>query len=338
VYVPLLTSVSTVHQWRAPAEAEGERLDRYLAEHYDLPRSRIQGWLREGRVTVDGEVAKPSLRVAGGSEIACSPLEIQQPVELVPRAGALTVLHEDEHLVAIDKQAGIVVHPGAGRESDTLVHRLLARFPEIARVGGAGRPGIVHRLDRDTTGVLLVARTDRAYRALSEAFAERRVEKTYLALAYGEPSPTKGLFDAPIGRHPQRRKEMAVVANGRPARTRYACIRAGSGICLLELGLETGRTHQIRVPLKAAGHPLVGDPVYGEARYKGLQAPARHTLAAFPRPALHAWRLVCRHPASGATLDLEAAPPNDLLELWTSVTRSEWPHPTAGAATPPRTA
>jgi 23S rRNA pseudouridine1911/1915/1917 synthase len=195
----------------------------------------------------------------------------------------------------------------------------------MAGVGGPGRPGIVHRLDRDTSGVMAVARTPAAYARLSRAFAAREVRKLYLAVAYGAPVPPAGLIDAPIGRHPTHRKEMTVRPGGRPARTGYRTLAAAAGICLLELDLHTGRTHQIRVHLKSLGHPLVGDPVYGEARYKGLPRPLQAPLRDFPRPALHAWRLTLAHPATGEPMTFEAPVPADLRDLWERVTGRPFP-------------
>jgi 23S rRNA pseudouridine1911/1915/1917 synthase len=317
--------VSRIDRWRVPVEAAGDRLDRYLAEHYDTPRNRVQTWIREGRVEVAGVPARASQRLSAGEELACEPLPIQQPADLCPEEGVLDVLHEDPWLVVVAKPADLVVHPGAGREAGTLVHRLLAHYPEMATVGGAGRPGIVHRLDRDTTGVLLVARTAEAYRALSTAFAERRIEKSYQAIAYGSPRPVSGVFDGPIARHPRRRKEMAVVTAGRPARTLYEALASASGLSLLHLGLETGRTHQIRVHLKAAGHPLVGDPVYGEARWKVLSGAVRGAARSFPRPALHAWRISLEHPQSGTRVSYEASVPDDLRGLWKVASGAGWP-------------
>ena len=217
---------------------------------------------------------------------------------------------------------GLAVHPGAGRPGGTLANRLLHRYPEIAGIGGPGRPGIVHRLDLDTTGLVAVARSERAYRGLTAAFAARAVAKTYVALVYGSPRPAGGRVEAPIGRDPRDRKRMAVRADGRPAATGYRSLATVHGISWLELDLETGRTHQIRVHLKALGHPLVGDPIYGEARWKGVESRFRRPLAAFPRPALHAWRLAFDHPGTGERLELEAPVPGDLAELWERVAGS----------------
>jgi 23S rRNA pseudouridine1911/1915/1917 synthase len=308
-----------VTTWTAgPADA-GERLDRHVAARLDAPRNQVQRWIRDGHVRVDGREEKPSYPVLDGDRIDCDPPEPKDD-RVAPEEGDLRILYEDADLVVLDKPAGLTVHPGAGRTSGTLAHRLLARYPEMAGVGGPGRPGIVHRLDQGTSGVLAVARTAAAYHRLARAFAAREVDKRYLAIVYGEPS--EGTVDAPIGRHATRRKEMAVRADGRPARTGYRTLAARAGISLVELHLETGRTHQIRVHLKHLGHPLVGDPVYGEARWKGLPKPVQARLRDFPRPALHAWRLALAHPIDGRRLAFEAPVPADLSELWQGVTGS----------------
>lgn len=306
--------------WRVPESQAGERLDRHVAEHLDVPRNQIQRWIREGRVVIDGDDAKASTPVAAGNEITARP-PAPRDDRIRPEEGALDLLHVDDHLVVLNKPAELTVHPGAGRRTGTLAHRLVARFPELRGLGGPGRPGIVHRLDKDTTGVMVVARTETAYRALSRAFSRREVEKRYLAIGYGTPEPPEGRIDAPIGRHPQRRKEMTVRPGARRAVTGYRVLASASGVSVLELDLETGRTHQIRVHLKHAGHPLVGDPVYGEARWKGLAATVRRPLRTFPRPALHAWKLAFAHPEDGRRVAFEAPVPEDLVELWEQVRR-----------------
>jgi 23S rRNA pseudouridine1911/1915/1917 synthase len=250
---------------------------------------------------------------------------------LEPEAGPLAVLYEDEAVVVLDKPAGLTVHPGAGRRSGTLAHRLLAHYPEMAGIGGPGRPGIVHRLDRGTSGAMVVARTDAAYQRLAADFAARRVDKRYLAVAYGRPSPATGTVDAPIGRHRNRRKEMTVRPGGRPAVTHYWTLATQCGVSLLELKLATGRTHQIRVHLKELRHPLVGDPTYGEARWKGCPKAVQRPLSRFPRPALHAWRLAFRHPLHEQEVRVEAPLPPDLIELWRRLGGSE-PEPLLQAA------
>ena len=312
--------------WTVDEPAAGERLDRHVAARLDLPRNQIQGWIRDGRVRVNGREAKPSAAVAAGDRIECDPPEPRDE-RVQPEPGELAVLYEDADVVVLDKPAGLTVHPGAGRSSGTLAHHLLARYPEMAGVGGPGRPGIVHRLDAGTSGVLVVARTATAYLRLARAFAERQVDKRSLAVVYGAPSPPAGTIEAPIGRHPQRRKEMAVRPGGRPARTGYRTLAHQAGIALVELDLATGRTHQIRVHMKSFGHPLVGDPVYGEARWKGLPRSVQAPLRDFPRPALHAWRLSFQHPSDGRRLAFEAPVPADLRSLWEAVARTPWPDP-----------
>jgi len=303
--------------------AAGERLDRHVAARLDLPRNQIQKWIRDGVVRLNGREAKPSAEIETGDRIDCHPPE-RRDGRVRPEPGELAVLHEDAEVVVLDKPAGLTVHPGAGRATGTLAHHLLARYPEMAGVGGEGRPGIVHRLDQGTSGVLVVARTPAAHTRLARAFASREVEKQYLAIVYGEPSPPAGMVDAPLGRHSTRRKEMTVRSDGRPARTGYRTLAAAAGIALLELDLLTGRTHQIRVHLKHLKHPLVGDPVYGEERWKGLPRPVQAPLRDFPRPALHAWKLAFRHPGTGELLRFEAPVPADLRGLWEGVTGRGW--------------
>lgn len=320
---PAATAPAGEEREVAPGEA-GERLDRLLARWLDLPRNSIQRWIDDRRVTVDGDAAKASTALRVGARVAWSPPPAAAEPGVEPEAGELAILHQDPHLVAIDKPAGIAVHPGAGRAAGTLVNLLLHRFPEIAGVGGPGRPGIVHRLDRGTTGVLLVARSELAYRRLSADFAARRVEKTYLAIAYDGPV-ADGTIDLPIGRDPRDRKRMAIrERDGRPARSRFRRLAAAAGVTLLEVDIESGRTHQIRVHLKAVGLPLVGDPVYGEARWRGLSRSRQAALGRFPRPALHASRLRLRHPDDQHPLELRAPVPADLRELWRAVA-GPWP-------------
>lgn len=310
---------------RVGPEAAGQRLDRWLAERLGEPRNQVQRWIRDGLVRVGGEpAAKPATPLAEGERLTVE-IPAPEPSGIEPEAGRLPVLHEDASVVVIDKPAGLTVHPGAGRSTGTLVHRLIDRYPDVEGVGGAGRPGIVHRLDKDTSGALVVARTPEAYRALQRAFSEREVDKRYLAIVYGAPEPAGGAIDEPIGRHATERRRMTVRPDGRPARTRYRTRAAAAGLALLELDIETGRTHQIRVHLKHHQHPIVGDPLYGEARWKTVHGPARRLLEAFPRPALHAWRLAFAHPATGERAAFQAPVPADLVELWQDATRSDWP-------------
>lgn len=316
--------------WRVADDEAGERLDRHLARRLDVARNRVRRWIDAGRVTLNGAAAKASSPLRAGDEVALDVPDEPPDAGLEAEPGELAVIHEDADLAVLDKPAGLAVHPGAGRTRGTLAHHLLYRYPETAGVGGPGRPGIVHRLDRDTTGVLVVARNDRTYRALVAAFAAREVEKTYVAIVYGAPRPAAGRVELPIGRDPRDRKRMAVIPppippkgaarpGGRPAVTRYRTVESVHGVSRLELGLETGRTHQIRVHLKAIGHPLVGDPVYGEARWRGLERRFQRPLRDFPRPALHAWRLAFVHPGTGERVAFAAAVPEDMERLWREV-------------------
>jgi 23S rRNA pseudouridine1911/1915/1917 synthase len=314
------------HAWEVPPDHAGERLDRHVSARLDVPRNQVQGWIRDGHVLLNGRKAKASTALAAGDRVDCRPPEPKEE-RILPEEGDLRVLHEDADVVVLDKPPGLIVHPGAGRTSGTLAHFLLARYPGMAGVGGPGRPGIVHRLDQGTSGVMVVARNAPAYLRLSRAFAQREVKKVYLAIAYGAPDPATGTIEAPIGRHPLRRKEMAVVPGGRPARTGYRTLASRAGISLVELDLGTGRTHQIRVHLKHLGHPLAGDPVYGEARWRGLPRPVQAPLRDFPRPALHAWRLRFPHPTTGEPVQSEAPVPEDFRGLWERVTGEAFPQP-----------
>jgi 23S rRNA pseudouridine1911/1915/1917 synthase len=255
-----------------------------------------------------------------GQQLGCEP-PLEEPARLLSEEGDLAVLYEDADLVVLDKPSGLVVHPGAGRPTGTLVHRLVARYPELSGVGHPRRPGIVHRLDRETSGVMVVARTDQAYQQLCTAFAARTPRKLYLAIAHGL-TPERASLEAPIGRHSIDRTRMTVRQGGRSARTslRRLDLAPENVASLLALRLHTGRTHQIRVHLKQAGHPLVGDPVYGEARWRGLTGTMRKALEGFARPALHAWRLELDHPTTGARLAWTAPIPEDLDALWRALT------------------
>jgi 23S rRNA pseudouridine1911/1915/1917 synthase len=305
----------------APAEA-GERVDRFLARSIgSLSRSRVKALIESGQASRDGTpLTDPSETVRAGARYALR-LPPPEPATPLPQAMPLSILFEDAHLIVLDKPPGLVVHPAPGNLDGTLVNALLAHAgDELQGIGGERRPGIVHRLDKDTSGVMVVAKTERAHLALSEAFAARDLDRSYLALVWGLPEPPAGEIEAPIGRHPTDRKRMAVVARGgKPALTRYATARAWVTACaLLRCRLATGRTHQIRVHLSHRGHPVVGDPVYLRripAAARGLPEPARQALLGFPRQALHATSLGFRHPVTGAMLNFEAPLPADMAEL-----------------------
>ncbi len=294
----------------APPESRGERLDQVLARLFpEFTRSRLQGLIEAGHVRVDGKPTKAGARLKGGERLS---LEVPPPTPAVPVAEALplAVLHEDKDLVVVDKAAGMVVHPGAGHASGTLVNALLHRVKDLAGVGGELRPGIVHRLDKDTTGCLVVAKHETALVALQKAFKTRTVEKTYLALVHGVPKAAQARIETLYGRHPVNRQRFTgKVKEGKPALTEYRVLESFDGAALVEVDLLTGRTHQIRVHLSEAGHPLLGDTLYGAGRKpKGQGAEAQAIVG---RQALHAWKLAFPHPRTGKVLRLEAPLPPD---------------------------
>ncbi len=299
-----------------PEELAGTRLDRCLSELSERwSRSHARRLIDDERVKVNGEGGKPAFRVATGDLIEVDeppPRPLDMAAEDIP----LDVIFEDPHLLVISKPVGLVIHPAAGNPSGTLVNALLQHCEDLSGIGGAERPGIVHRLDKDTSGLLVVAKEERAHHGLSLAFRRRQVTKTYLAICYGVPPSTEGVIDAAIARHPRERKRMAVVASGRPARTLYEVAEVLHGTALIRCRLITGRTHQIRVHMAHVGHGLVGDPLYSGRQWRNLTDPS--ALAAcrdFPRQALHAWRLGFTHPVTGEALEFEAPPPADFQQL-----------------------
>jgi 23S rRNA pseudouridine1911/1915/1917 synthase len=301
-----------------PAANAGQRLDRFLTERLPgFTRSAVRRLIAAGRVHVDGRRApKPGLdlRRAARLEVVLPADEGSSPE---PESIPLRVVHEDEHLLVIDKPAGLVVHPGHGRRRGTLVNALLARRTPLSRRGSPDRPGIVHRLDAGTSGLLVVAKTDAAYDALTAAFARRRVEKRYLAVVWGRVSPPSGTIDRPLGRSRSNPLKMAVAGRaGRAALSRYETLERLAGFALLAVRPETGRTHQIRVHLQSIGHPIVGDPRYGGRQWRGVLDPARrNALRRFERLALHAAELSFDHPATGRRLRLAAPLPEELEAL-----------------------
>jgi len=289
-------------------EEGGERVDRFVAEHVpELSRAQVQRLLEEGTVTVDGVVPKASYRVRPGDVILVQ-VPPPAPTNLTPEPMPLEVLYEDNDLVAINKPAGLAVHPSPGHPSGTLVNALLARCTDLSGIGGALRPGIVHRLDKDTSGLILVAKHDAAHRHLQGQFKGRAVSKVYLALVEGELTPTRGRIEAPIGRDPRQRQRMRIISvseGGREAVTEYRVLEALKGTTLVEVHPLTGRTHQIRVHLSAVGHPIVGDRLYGFRRgWPGLD-----------RQFLHAWKLTFHLPSTGNPVTLVAPLPADLRQV-----------------------
>jgi 23S rRNA pseudouridine1911/1915/1917 synthase len=300
-----------------PETAEGLRLDRALVLLFpDHSRSFLARLIDERHVTVDDlPASKVSQRVEAGQSIA---IEVPEPVPTaVPSQDIpLTVIYEDDDLVVIDKPAGIVVHPAAGHPDQTLVNALLFHVRDLSGIGGELRPGIVHRLDKETSGVLIVAKHDDAHRKLTAAWNTPATRKEYLAVVYGTPRDSKGSIDAPIGRDPHDRKKMAVVATGRAATTDYEVVERLRHASLLRCRLRSGRTHQIRVHLKHLGHPLVGDPVYSGPQWRGVpDKKLQLALSQFQRQALHATRLTLPHPRTGEVLRFESPLPADIETL-----------------------
>jgi 23S rRNA pseudouridine1911/1915/1917 synthase len=288
-----------------PLEAAGHRLDQVLAELADVSRAAATRWIEAGRVLVDGHARPKSHRLEGGERVRWEPLAAPVSAALVPERRPLAIRFEDEHLLVVAKPAGLVVHPGAGHPTGTLVNALLGRDdPRLSATGGTVRPGIVHRLDKDTSGLLLVAKDDRSHAALTRDLAARRIERRYLALVQGHLDPD-GTVDAPIGRHPRDRRRMAVVPGGRRAVTHWHVLERLAGVDLVEVRLETGRTHQIRVHLSSIGHPVVGDLTYGAD-------PRLAERVGLARPFLHAWRLGFSHPVSGERVELVEELPEEL--------------------------
>jgi 23S rRNA pseudouridine1911/1915/1917 synthase len=288
----------------------GERLDRYLARTLpDVSRSQVQRLIRQGLVALDGETAKPSTPVEPGMRVVVR-IPPAPPDEIHPQTIPIDVVYEDDDLLVVNKPAGMVVHPAYGHWEGTLVNALLARYPDLA-VGDAGRPGIVHRLDRDTSGLIVVAKTEVALEHLRQQFKSRSVKKTYLVLVHGQPPAPEGIIEAPVGRDSRRRQRMAVVPGGRAARTHYRLLEGLGDYSLLAVSPETGRTHQIRVHLAWLGVPVAGDPVYSRGR-EAREAKKRLGLG---RQFLHAWRLSFERPDGKGVMELEAPLPADLARV-----------------------
>jgi len=291
-------------------ETNPDRLDRYLADRLpDFSRSRIQKLIEQGQVQVNGKICdskKAELQVGDRIHLTIPDAE---PLELEAQDIPLDILYEDDQLLILNKPAGLVVHPAPGHADGTLVNAILAHCPDLKGIGGVQRPGIVHRLDKDTSGAIAIAKTDIAHQNLQSQFKAKTARRTYLAIVYGSPKTDGGTIDQPVGRHPVDRKKLAVVPEekgGRRAVTHWRVQERLGNYTLMQFDLETGRTHQIRVHSAFIGHPVVGDPIYSAGRSLGVNLSGQ---------ALHAWRLRLQHPLSGEWLEAIAPPPPDLVKL-----------------------
>jgi 23S rRNA pseudouridine1911/1915/1917 synthase len=299
--------VKTLH---LKVDRAGERADVFVARRSaGLSRSHARRLIDEGLVTIDGRPLKPADRLPAGVTVTVN-IPPAEELDLLPEDIPLTVIYQDNDLIVLDKPPGLTVHPAPGHPSGTLVNALLALCPDLRGIVGTLRPGIVHRLDKDTSGLMVVAKNDRAQQAIARQLQQREVRKTYLALVHGTPSPREGIIQAPIGRHPRNRKKMAVVEGGRDAETRYRLREELPGYSLLEVEPITGRTHQIRVHMAAIGHPVVGDAVYGR----------RSDVVR--RQFLHAWKLAFAMPLSGRQVEFISPLAPDLREALDTLRRS----------------
>ena len=315
--------MTTHHDFQVPPELDGARLDRCLAElHPEWTRSRVRRLIDAGHVRLNPELVKPSATVHHGDRIAVDEPALE-PLDAEAEDIPLDIVFEDDDILLVNKPVGLVIHPAAGNPSGTLVNALLHHCSDLSGIGGVERPGIVHRLDKDTSGLLVVAKSDRAHLGLSLAFRNRKIHKTYLAVCYGTPGEPDGVVDAPIDRHPRERQRMAVIATGRTARTLYHVDEEMAGASLISCRPITGRTHQIRVHMAHVGHAIVGDPLYAGRQWRNLSDPqARAACRSFPRQALHARRLEFTHPVTGEEVAFEAPIPDDIEELVTTLRTS----------------
>jgi 23S rRNA pseudouridine1911/1915/1917 synthase len=316
-------SADSAFSIRVRPSDEGQRLDVLLASLLgDCTRTFVAGLIAAEHVRVDGRTKKPGYRVKSGENISGT-VPAPVPVEFKPEPIPINIIYEDDYIVVLNKQPGLVVHPAPGHFSGTLVNGLLYHCPNLGGIGGELRPGIVHRLDKDTSGTLVVAKNDAAHTNLSRQFKSRKVKKDYLALVHGNMKPPTGSIKLPIGRHPVDRKRMSTVSpRGRTAETEWKTIEQFQGLALLEVHLKTGRTHQIRVHCAAMHHPIVGDRVYGPRKPEKTLVRGRRPsdqllqiLKSIERQMLHAWRLSFRHPHTGKAVTFESRLPEDMAAI-----------------------
>jgi len=319
------------------ADQHGLRLDHYASLIcQNRSRSFLSSLIRSGNIRIDDETAKPGQKVFEGQRVSIR-IPAPETVDFEPQPMALDILHEDRHLLVLNKPAGLVVHPGPGHSRNTLVNGLLHHCKDLSPIGGALRPGIVHRLDRDTSGTMVVAKSAAAHEHLSAQFKARHVDKTYLALTWGHFPAREGRITLPIGRHPSERKKMSIHSrSGRNAETRWRIRKNYPEGTLLEVDLKTGRTHQIRVHCAAAGHPIMGDPVYGGRRPTGggrqSADPVVQRLRALSRQMLHAWRLSFRHPDNDRPVAFQSPLPADMVQALRWLARHGTEDPTGVGA------
>ena len=292
--------------WKIDAECAGRRLDVFLSEQADITRSRAEKLIKDGRATVDGKkIAKSGMPLKEGQWVELDIPEVKS-VELLPQDLPIRVVYQDDDLAVVFKPSGMVVHPAAGNPDGTMVNALMMKLDGLSGIGGEMRPGIVHRIDKDTSGLLLVAKNDKSHLFLSEQIKEHTVQRAYLSILIGRMKQNEGDVHGPIGRHPTDRKKMAIVPDGREAHTHYTVLEELKGATLIEARLTTGRTHQIRVHMASLGHPVLGDPVYG---------PKKSPYPVEGGQLLHAYRLGFVHPTTGENMLFEA-PPEERFEQW----------------------
>lgn len=300
------SSTEKIYNLVVSDELVGERLDVFLACKLDKTRSQVQFLISDGKVSIEGQKKAKSSMIVRPQMVVSVRVQPKPVQDLVPEPISLDIFYADDDLVVVNKPSGLIVHPAPGHWSGTLVHGLLHRFPEIGEFGGPERPGIVHRLDGSTSGLMVVSRNERAHDLLSKAFQERRVQKEYLALVWGSPKNPEGTVDLPIGRDPKNRYRMAVTASGRRSVTGYTLLWRRKGFSLVRCSLMTGRTHQIRVHMKHLGCPIVGDQLY---------APRRKMPFGLERVFLHSWMLAFSHPVDGSPMRFRAPLPPELVDF-----------------------